>query len=338
MMLKLVYILQHLLFVLLLNNKTKKLLFYIVITTCLFIYLLKPDTFDIISYTEAMNYPFIFEVGYAFLSYWVHHFIQDPRVSLYIVQIILALLFISLYKKTGTGLIGIAIIVSSVAFSLGVNNDIRQAYASIFLIYSLLLFFEKKHIYSIILVFLAMTFHKSSILFYIFSIYGYLNYILYLRVKINNRSISFSIYLLSSFFIIFLGIFFLWFLLNNGFYKGYKEMNMTVDSGRTLLSIKVFSISVVFLMSELFTKINYKNLNYLNFFRVLRISFLILLFYLSFRQGFNELGSRVMYFYYIIEMMLLLYLFKYNQKKAVVSILFFYGFALNVLNIIGGVS
>ena len=336
MVIKLLYIIQHLSSILLLKKQTSKLFVFISILIYFFIYMSKSDTFDILAYTKAMSYPFIFEPGYAFISYWVNFFIADSRLSLFFIQVLLAILFFSLTKKTDKTIINISFVISSVAFILGVNNVIRQAFSSVFLIYSLFFLIEKKYLFSILVLIIAVLFHKSAILFYFFIFFSYFSYKFYLKIKIKKRLLPLGIYILFIFLCMVICVEVLWIILNSGFYEEYMNRNMAINNIRTILFIKVLALVLVFIVSEKLIKISYKRYNLLNIFRIQRMNLLILLLILSLNPGFNELGSRIMYFYYMIEMMLLIYLYQFKQKRAVVSILFFYAFALNAMNILGG--
>lgn len=348
MVVKIIYILYHVLSPFL---KTNLKYFYIIFSciSIIIIYLLKEDTYDIIAYTQAVNYPFIFEIGYAILSYTIHLFVQNERLTVLIIQLILSTLFFSLIfqiknkKDFLNFIIYILLIVSSLAFTLGVNNVLRQAFASIFIIWAFFLLHNKKYISSIFLVFLSVLFHKSSLLFYLFILESSLIIEFFFKKKIYIPSKELKKYLslgsiifLQSFAIIIVLIL-LYLLLIHGFYSEYAKNTLGLENGtRKPLYIKVFFIIIVFLLSEYFLG-NYKRINlFFEKIRFLRLSLLILLILLSFNINFNELGSRVMYYYYVVELLFMLKAWEYNYKWSTILVLFFYGFALNALHILGG--
>jgi len=341
MLIKMLHIFYHLLAPLLL---TRLKYFYLVISmlAVTVIYILKKDIYDIIAYTQAISNPFVFEPGYATLSFAINFVINDSHLSVMLIQIILVILFFSLTlqierrQNFQNRFFYLLFIVSSVVFTLGVNNILRQAYASVFLLWSFYFLNKKKYLLSFLIATIALLFHKSSILFFLFICESYFLMIIYYR-GLKNKYFSFGVLIVLQIFLILCGVIALYILVHSGFYSEYANNDMGVANGsRILLSFKVLLLSLVFFISEYFIGNYHRVNNYFEKIRFLRLSFLILLFFLAFDQNLNELGSRVMFFYFAVELIFLIKAWELNYRKSVLIILLSYGFALNALNVLGG--
>lgn len=336
-MIKIFYILQHLFSIFALDKRFKILYILFSLYVYIVIYLLKQDTFDLIIYKEYIGNPIKFETGYTWLSMNLNLLLEDSHLVLRAIQFILLFCFLYSIKfvkseKKDT-LMMIVIILSSAAFILGVNNVIRQAFASLFIIWALLNIVNKQYILSFMLLILAILFHKSSILLYVFLIYSYLVYEMIYKKYNFSIGASLLVHILLSL----VGLLGLYILFKNGFYTSYANMNMIGDGIRTLFSIKIVAISMVFLASEKFLYDYNRDSSLFEIFRFIRMFLLVFLILLSFNPGIDELGARIMYYYFMVEMFLMLYSWNNERKLSVVIILSSYLFAINAINILAGV-
>ena len=141
-------------------------------------------------------------------------------------------------------------------------------------------------------------------------------------------------------FSIFLGLFFavlLYAFTDILFYSSYREMNLTIDNERTSLETKALALFLLSFTSEMFMR--FQKIDYeIDFIRFLRLFFLFFIFFISFYENFDEIGARISYFYYIIELGLLCYLLNKKLYYPSCAIILFYSMAFNVWNILGGLD
>lgn len=346
------YVFQHLFSPLLLVRQLSFWYLLLSILVVVFIHFVKPDTYDIASYTQAMDYPFSFEIGYALLSFFSKLVLQDNRVALYLVQVILTLLFLSLsfqvenkYQKMNNLVTYSVIITSSVAFYLGVNNAIRQGFSSILLMWCFYFFSKKKLLRSFLFLLLAQGFHNSSILFYSFFIIVYTCSILrqdsihvfnLFKLRIHKTFSTDFIKIILIPFILILSIFTLYYLIFQiGFFMSYGDMILTID--RTPAYLKILPIIAIFAITEFYLG-KYKHTSKADFFNILRLlrwSLVLLMLFLLHNRGFDELISRILYFFMCIDCTILVHAWNTKKhRKVVVFTLLSYAFATNVWNII----
>ena len=340
------YIIQNLLSILIVL-KLRKLYALISLFFFIIIFVIKPDTFDLILYpgyvTAVRNHEFLFGVVIKFISI----FVNDPRTTITVYQIfylISASLILFFFQKSNDKLLILAIILSSVAVMLGVHNNLRQGLACIFILLGIFSYISGYKISAILFFITSQGFHTSSILFVLLIALNYLFYInLYKRFSLMSKiDCMLSVYILSFFLSL---IFFFIFVnlihfvdlltLNNSKYINYLRESQYAGFRSSLLVKTIFIFCIVlsteFLMK--FQSINFK----LDFLRFLRIFILLFCFFLSLNNNFNEIGNRIFYIYYVIEMGLMCYLISKKFYNTTTLILLAYAFAFNVWNIIGGI-
>lgn len=348
------YVFQHLFSLLLL---VKRLSFWYALLSILvitFIHLIKPDTYDILAYTQLMDDPFALEIGYALLSMFSKLILRDNRGALYLVQIILALLFLSLslqvknkYRNTNYFVISSVIIASSVAFYLGINNAIRQGFSSILLIWSFYFFTNNKIFRSLLFLILAQSFHSSSVIFYLLFLSIYLTYTTLIHTRINvfnffkllipkKFSINF-IKVVAVPFVLFMAIIALYILLFKfNIYTGYGDKVLTQGGERPPAFLRLAPITISFLITEIYLgKYDECKINFFNVLRLLRWSLVLFMLFLLHNIQFDELISRVLYFFMCIDCAMLVHAWNTKKhRKVVVFTLLTYAFATNVWNIL----
>lgn len=334
-----VYIFQHLMSLLLAKRQFN--LLYVLMSFCAFafIYLAKNDTYDLLSYTSSVSYAEIFEPFFYYLIKLIGLFLDDERAIIGVVQIFLSLLFFSLvsFVNNKNKFVALVLISSSLAFTLAVNNNLRQGIASVLLLYSIITLLEKRYILYLLLTGSAFMFHKSSILF---SLIIFMNVMIFHYVYSANmlfgRKISIGVFFAFSIIASLVGIIFLVLLLHNGFYSAYLTKDFTDQPDRYLLSIKIIPVLFVFIASEYLMKGMRQYPSGLQVFRVIRGALIILMLIMSFIGGFDEIGSRVLYFYFAVELGLILLLYNSSSYYSVILILLSYTFAFNAWSILGG--
>jgi hypothetical protein len=340
------YIIQHLLSVLILF-KLKKLYAFISLFFFIIIFTFKPDTFDMYMYPSIVdqthNYEFLFGKLLDFLSL----LIKDNRqviLAYQIFMLILSSLILLFFLDSENKILILAIIFSSVAMMLGVNNNLRQGTASILILLGMLsyIFGYKKTGFFFILS--SQGFHESAIFFVIvviLSSFIYLNLykLLILNTKFTNMLPFYLLAILLAFATVFMlssSIYILDLItLETSRFKNYYRFFQYSDF-RTSLMNKTLLILLLIVITEFILKfrlINYK----LDLFRFLRIYFLLFCLFLSFVSNFSEIGNRILYFYYVIEIGVLCFLVSQKYFNTLTVNLLAYAFAFNVINILGGI-
>lgn len=314
---------------------------YGLISLCLFITILvlKEDTYDLISYvvifqSNAAGYDS--EAAFSGLVRFFNRMIDGERGALYLYQAFLIALVssVALFYKRDRILI-VAISLSSVAAMLTINNNLRQGAASIFIFLSLLAFFKRKKMLAILLAITAVGFHMSAPLFLVLVIgIGVIYRALYIEryekshygiIRLYLIGLSISIGLALTFHII----------VEYLPFSHYVGKILTEDSERTGLFLKIVAVFGLLVASE--SVLKFRSVDYeLDFFRLLRLTFLSFLLVISIVPQYDEIGSRILFFYFVIEMGLLSLLVSRRLFNTVVMIVFGYAFASNVWNILGG--
>jgi hypothetical protein len=336
-MLAWLYIIQQLMFVtILFRLKIIYSIFSLFITFGIFIF--KPDTYDLISYTKAVGSTDGLEPLFHYLISFFQVFTNDNRLVITFYQFFILSLSASIifFFRNNKFLILVTIF-SSVAVILATHNNLRQGTASLFMLIGIFFFLRGHKFISILSMILSCAVHISSIFFIsIFSIIYFLYYFFLSRsLKKKYKSMN-LIYIFS----IFLGLLFavlLYVFTDMLFYSNYQEMNLTIDNERTPLEIKTLALFLLLFTSEAFMK--FQKIDYeIDFIRFIRLVFLFFIFFISFYKDFDEVGSRISYFYYIIELGLLCYLLNKNLYYPSCVIILFYSMAFNVWNILGGLD
>lgn len=331
------YILQQLMFVtILFRLKIIYSIFSLFITFGIFIF--KPDTYDLISYTKAVGSTVGFEPLFHYLISFFQVFTNDNRLVITFYQFFILSLSASIifFFRNNKFLI-LATIFSSVAVILATHNNLRQGTASLFMLIGIFFFLRGYKFSSILSMILSCGFHLSSIFFIaiISTIYSLYYFFLSRSLKKNYKSMN-LIYIISVLFGLFLAVLSYVFT-DMLFYSSYREMNLTINNERTTLVVKVLALFLLLFTSEAFMK--FQKIDYeIDFVRFLRLVFLFFIFFISFYEDFDEVGSRISYFYYIIELGLLCYLLNKKLYYPSCVIILFYSMAFNVWNIFSGLD
>ncbi len=345
------YFLQHLSSILL-TKKTKSfvILFCVIgVASFVLIYILKKPSYDLISYENSMDYAFVYEPGYYALTRLIKLGGFSNGLTLTIIRIILAsLFFFAGYKFFGERaqgtdkLVLVLFIVSSVAFTLGVNNAIRQSYSSILMILAIFYYQKRRLFWFFVFTILGTLFHKSTIGFILYIVF--INSLLTLfyegrlwKIKFAKFTSEFNLFLL-----LVIPAFALFVLLlvasstKYGRYLGVSYADASEGLARTSAIIKIGIISVIFALSEIkFGKFIRDN-SHFTILRFLRFGFFFLVFWFSLHPLLDEIAGRILYFYFVIELFLILVAYLENKRDGVVIILLSYTFAINAINILSG--
>ncbi|ABX31654.1 hypothetical protein Pmob_0931 [Petrotoga mobilis SJ95] len=345
MILGLLFSLQHLISILIYYNKKYKF-FFIVSSIMVFmiIYFLKPDTYDIPSYVAAVDYPY-FEPLFSFLIILLRSFFNNRNVILVIQFLIgiLTYLSIRLYIKSSKNKVNkcISLIFAffSTAFTLGVNNGLRQYMASLIVFIAIWFFLNNKIIYSLIIFAFAPFIHLSSSMFYflvIFIIYfAKKRYFFKEKHPLSLLGFSLNINLVRLLFlsISIVLIILLPIIISYTYYATYLNFNIT--EGRIDFTIKYLPILLIFLLSEYyFGKIKKEDYIFSQL-RIVRAFFIIFMFMFIFFNTWNEMASRILSFYFTLEMFILSLSYVKGYRRGALIINLSYAFAINAINVIG---
>lgn len=345
MILGLLFSLQHLMSILIYSKKFK--FFFIVSSIAIFmvIYFLKPDTYDISGYVAAVDYPY-FEPLFSFLMIILRQFFSNRNVILVIQFLIGILTYISIrlyiksYKNNVNKFISLIFAFFSVAFTLGVNNGLRQYMASLIVFIAIWFFLNNKILYSLITFAFAPFIHLSSAMFYILIIF-----IIYFAKKryfsskkqpSSRLDLSFNINLVRLLFLIIsiVIIVLLPVIVSYTPYYGYLNEDHTGGS-RVDFTIKYLPILLIFLLSEYyFGKIKKEDYIFSQL-RIVRTFFIIFMFMFIFFNSLNEMASRILSFYFTLEMFILSLAYVKGYGKGALIINLSYAFAINAINVIG---
>lgn len=323
------YIALHLISFLFLDKKFRVAYQLLAILSFIFILFLKKDTYDIFSYTEAVNYSEVFEPGFHYLISFFRIFFEKSRSVIFGVQFIIFLTAVGLiFLFPNKRLFKFSIIISSLFIVLAVNNALRQGMATILILYGLMFLIRRNFLKMILFFLIAISFHFSSIAFIalVISVYLFLN-----RSLENHRFTRSIIFMI-------LGGALSTLLINSivklAGYESYLNTVLTEDNERTSLLLKLIPVIVVFLISEIFVGFKFK-FKSIDFIRSIRYFLVFLLIPLSFIPGLDELGARILFFYFGLEMLLLLLLVEYRFFQPTFWILLSYTLAFNAWNVLG---
>ena len=259
MILGILYSLQHFFSLLIYDKKLKRLFIFFSIAFFFIIYLLKSDTYDILNYVASVDYPY-YEPLFSLIIVMLRPFMSNRSVILVIQFLIsfLTYLVINLYIKKYNNKVDkrISFIFAffSVAFTLGVNNGLRQYMASLIVFISLWFFLNNKIILSLLVFCFAPFIHLSSSMFYF----------LIIVILLFSKRVYFA-------------------------------------RGKLTLSFSLFNS----------------------------------LFFFIFFNSLNELASRVLSFYFTLEMIVLSLAYVKGYKTGAIIINLSYAFAINAINVIG---
>lgn len=336
------YMSQHLSFVLLFT-KFRKYFLIISLLTYVCILIFKNDTFDLNSYNKVIEegYPFIFERAFYYIILFYENFTASSRVVLSFVQITLLIFFILLVyfllrKESFKNYFSyFLILISSVAFNLAIYNNLRQGFASIFIIISIIYFYKNKYGFFFLFIILAQLFHESSFMFVMYlsmiSLFYKSFFVFITKEVIIKKYLTIKVIILVSFLMALFSVSSLFYLLQYTSYSDY--FNRFIDD-RILPIYKVLPVTFLFLGSELLIGKFSKCKSVFTLVRLLRIHIFFLFLVISFFMTFAEISPRILYLYFFIEMILLIYLFKLNIIKPFIFICINYAFAINVIKIL----
>ncbi|MEM5947469.1 EpsG family protein [Spirochaetia bacterium 38H-sp] len=348
LLIRILWVLQHFFSVVTLSKKYWRHFIIFSILIFVFIYIIKPDTADIPVYVQVVNNPHAFlEPAYNLLASIAFFLTQNNRFAVFIIQVVLSLLFVSVlryYKLSSIEyIVGLIFIISGLAFSLGVNNGLRQAFSSVFILFSLLALICKKRFSMLLYAILSIFFHKSGFLFLFltFSVALLIKRMyfgdIYRQKMTLSSSLLYSVMVLSGI----IGVILMMLIIPKiPFLGGYFQKSYIGLGSRVAGYIKIIPIFFIFIVSEIFWGKYCKIITNFSFLRMIRgfyIVFLLALSAFSYISGFfDEAIARILYFYYVIEMGLVLAAIEEKKLLGSVSISIGYAFAINAMNILGG--
>ncbi|WP_232503792.1 EpsG family protein [Thermotoga profunda] len=328
---------------------------------------LKPDTFDILNYTDAVGYVsyFTFEPLFSITLMVLRNFLS-PRLTIWVVQfviLIISYLIVSITTKSA-GENDIAsivkyfiLVVLMPGFLLGFSNALRQCLAGLLMILSIQYLVRKKYSLSFLLFFLGIMFHFSLIfvvpLLFLAVILNkcQVRGIPYTRVNgitIRARfSIPFTFFLISIpymlIFLIFPSTTSIFLSTDYGFY-----FNALFIEGRQPLYLKIIFVITSYVGSLVFAKfrferfnvskidIHHENQEFLVLTNNLRLILLTVSVLFITDPLWWEAGSRVLYYYYVVEMFWMVKAFQMGYLYSPLWAFFVNTFAMNVWNILNG--
>ena len=314
---------------------------YAILSISLFtiIFIFKNDTYDLFSYTaifasNASGYDK--EPLFASFVRGINAFVADPRGALYVYQVLLLALVSSIiiFFRNNRLLI-LAVILSSVAVMLAVNNNLRQGTAGILILVALLSYLNGYKKTSILLCLSATGFHLSAP-FFLAVVAGLGIAFKSVRgVYFSRKRVVMTRFYIIGFVFAMLAGFFLIFIVDYIRYSHYVGVVLTHGNERTPLALKVWFVFFALVVSEFILK--FRSIDHdIDLFRFFRFSILSLVSVLSFSPNFDEIGGRILYFYFVLEMGLLALLISRRLYTTAFVIILSYAFATNVWNILGG--
>tara|TARA_B100000749_G_scaffold187855_1_gene145512 strand:+ start:2037 stop:3044 length:1008 start_codon:yes stop_codon:yes gene_type:complete len=299
-----------------------------------FIYFIKPDTYDIIAYVDAVSYAYVFEPLFALLVLVFDYFTSDERTVIFLVQALLALFLISLSfsVRPNSRLIAISVIIFSVFFTLAVNNALRQGFSSFFLIVFSFSLINRKYLLCTACLLIATGFHLSAIAFGLVLWGVYLVFIFFGSEFLRFRSVSVAVSYLILAVISASGFVFIDLILSAGFYSNYDGMELVKE--RVPLFVKVVPIFFIFVISEFFLW-NKKSSFSLLIVRHWRAFFILFVAVMSLDVRYSEIGARILFFYFGIDLVFQLYCLNHRFFKSLFASVFGSAFAINAWNVLG---
>jgi hypothetical protein len=336
------YAAQHLIAGFLVNKRYVRLTLLLMFLAGVALYAGKVDSYDIPNYMQAWN-EYSFEGGYLALVGFVKLFTQDRVLGIHIIQGVLMAAFciLGLYYAGGRKnyLFACIAMFASVAFTLGVNNGLRQGFSSIFLLLALGCMLRGKWLPFAITLALSVLFHKSAVLFFAFSLGSYCIYCVFFRKRaFRNHATGKIISPWIAAFVLLgvavIGLALMQALFRFGIYSGYQDRNTSVDYYRTSSFIKTLSLFATFIVSEYLLGKTVDHDTDFSFLRFLRMGLLFFVGALSFNPGYYELVARICYFYFAVEIVLVIVAWRLGKRLAPAFMLMSYALALNAINIL----
>lgn len=291
-----------------------------------------------------------FEIGFYLLVRAGQGLALSNEQIIYAIQFLFSILYFFVFLRfkdssERSNLVVLAYVLLSTAFYLGSQNVIRQAIASVLILWSLHAYINKKYFVFLILAAVAQSFHFSSILFSAASVIGLesIKYIIPVAasggyseydLRFTFRSpgaikILVGTIILVSMILIFVTLFpdVLYIAnRNNQRFEGFW---------------KVSAIAILFFSTGYFWskgRLDYTTLALVRI-RILMFSIFV---GLSIFPHLIEVASRVLYFYFVIEAVCGLRFLSGNssskQRLGTILLLVVYGVSLNVLTLVGQVG
>jgi hypothetical protein len=345
------YILQHLLSILLLDKRSQFLYALLSFALISIIYFIKTDHYDIPQYVRmAANTSIFADVAFAYILDFFSLFTDSKELVIKYTQFFIAFLFLFYgylahasftlrhrdFNNESVMYVFLLVIMSA-AFSLGVNNGLRQATSGILVLYLLFLLIERKYFLSVLMVLPAIYSHGSGIYFlglmltcFVFLQAFYFN--AFLGIKFSSPLTFFFVVMGA----IICGLMLNEFVMYSEQYYNYANKVLVSNNERVLLRYKIIPIFFIFSFSEILAG-KYSSLNmHLSTLRFFRAFFVFLIVTLSFFANLDELGARMLYYYFLIEMTLIVYFWLNKNKFSSVFIIFSYSFATNSMHILAG--
>jgi len=337
MILGFLYSLQHIAFLLIHDKRYKHFFIFFSLIVFILIYILKPDTYDIPRYVAAVNFPY-YEPLFSLLIIILRPFLSNRNVILVIQFLIGVLTFFVIniytkdYKNRVDKRVSYILAFFSVAFTLGVNNALRQYMASLIVFISIWFFLNNKFILSLLIFCFAPMIHLSSSMFYFLIIVILL---FSKRAYFARRKLTLSFSLINSlfFFISLILIILLPVIVSYTPYASYLDRNIV--EGRVDFTLKYLPILLSFVISEYFFGKIKKEDYIFSQLRIIRTFFIVFMFFFIFFNSLNELASRVLGFYFTLEMIVLSLSYVKGYKTGAIIINLSYAFAINAINVIG---
>jgi len=337
MILAFLYSLQHIAFLLIHDKRYKHFFIFFSLIVFILIYILKPDTYDIPRYVAAVNFPY-YEPLFSLLIIILRPFLSNRNVILVIQFLIGVLTFFVIniytkdYKNRVDKRVSYILAFFSVAFTLGVNNALRQYMASLIVFISIWFFLNNKFILSLLIFCFAPMIHLSSSMFYFLIIVILL---FSKRAYFARRKLTLSFSLINSlfFFISLILIILLPVIVSYTPYASYLDRNIV--EGRVDFTLKYLPILLSFVISEYFFGKIKKEDYIFSQLRIIRTFFIVFMFFFIFFNSLNELASRVLSFYFTLEMIVLSLAYVKGYKTGAIIINLSYAFAINAINVIG---
>lgn len=325
----------HILFLFIFSSKLVKNL-ALLFAICIFLFLFneKPDTYDLNWYLPFFAAPYTrvpAEFGFYYISLLnVELFNLTAKQSLFFWQFFIFIFFAQACRNFGSKniLIIAATILASVMYVLSSQGAIRQGVSLSLVFFALSLSYSRKSKYlSVIIGGGALIFHVSGVQFYILG-----RILMWLSL---GREISFSYWLKRCWFMFALGVVAFLYMAGNETYgiEGFEGGEARTSSG-----LKLIAIAISFIITELILAQSIPG-GSASFLRKIRLLYLIFLIPVSVApEGF----SRLAYFYYAIEMILVSCLLCDRSRQrnliAALFILLTYAVAPNAINIITGLG
>jgi len=338
---QLLYVIEHMLSVLLLSRRGRIIFVLLGSSMLSFIYLFKPDTYDIGAYTNAVSYPY-YEPVFSLIMITLRHFMSN-RMVVWTIQLLnlllttfLGALLIANYKEIEKAdrAVALLLLYSSVGFVLGNFNGIRRFMAMLLIAISVMLFFMGMKGFGILMGALSFFVHSGSAFFALIILLFALLARYYFVAKNTKRVLSRGAWVVMLLIISFLIVFVLPELLSVSRYRVYLDKEYV--EGRTSFNIKYFTVLFVAALSEYLAGRIRRQATLSSLIRLFRIYLIILMLPVVFFSQLNEIGAKILGFYFFVEMITLCIFYLEKKVKSAVVIMLAYGVAFNALNVIGG--